>query len=396
MSDELPLVLREVGEFAIGEPLTNAQVDYNFLTLRQGILDTSSYLNSNFYNKSQVDGKFSGYYTTTQVDSKFSGYYTTTQVDSKFSGYYTASQVDSKLAGLSTGGSGSSVNLSNYYTISQIDGKFTQYYTKSQVDSTLAGLSTGGGSVDLSNYYTKPQIDSKLLGLSTGGSVDLSNYYTTTQVDGKFSGYYTASQVDSKLAGLSTGGGSVDLSNYYTKSETDGKFVNSKTTTYTSGYSTSYVNSISDNVDSLRAIYQYQSYNDSAHITKSIVATGDVSAAGAGGSGGLYGSGGLFFGGNAIKAFGRFYGNGVAFPGAYNLFGGSAPLTITTFLGDWVYAVGILYGLSSNSTVVASCSGLYTVNCAIAGGNTIWVSFRDANGASVKLQDDQSCCIIVV
>ena len=194
---------------------------------------TTTQLNINFYNKTEVDsaiavvdGKaLTNFIGINAINTNLTNNYkNNTQLNND---YYTKTEIDSNnwidataLAPYAT----TATLTANYKNNTQLD---NDYYTKTQIDSnnwidatalapyvTTATLTTNyKNNTQLNNdYYTKTQIDSNnwidntaLAGYALTSTLT-SDYLTSTQIG---TNYYNKTEVDGLIAGVSGGGGDV-------------------------------------------------------------------------------------------------------------------------------------------------------------------------------------------
>jgi hypothetical protein len=123
---------------------------------------TNYYEQSNLYTKTEID------------DTLNTDYYDRTQIDTILSGYTTLSSLNS--------------NLTNYYTKSQIDTTLGDYATISYVGNVINATT---GRTDLAYYYRKTETDAKYLWKNTTGYT-ISTDYTA-------SGHYSALYIQDSI-----------------------------------------------------------------------------------------------------------------------------------------------------------------------------------------------------
>jgi hypothetical protein len=170
---------------ANGNTTTASSVLSTTIFTENSILDSSintttnllSYLNTNFYNKTTIDGSLNtNFYNKTAIDSSINGV---------LGNIYTQDAIDSSINGV----------LGNIYTKvaidSSINGVLGNIYTKTAIDSSINGV--------LGNIYTKTAIDSSINGV-------LGNIYTKTAIDlsinGVLGNIYTKTAIDLSINGV--------------------------------------------------------------------------------------------------------------------------------------------------------------------------------------------------
>ena len=233
---------------------------------------SKSYMQSEYYNKINVNAILAGYITKAAINSTLTGYVNNTTYDAnnktvtdkidainnKFNSYYNRTYIDTLASTFATKNmlNETSTNIidmfNNYYNKTEVDNKLIavindvntivgSHYTKTDLDNILTVYTTKTyveNKVALlapkSTVYTKTEIDSMLTNIINDFNTKLDNYYKKNEIDvkvndvyNKFNDYYLSTAIDTMLQDYVLKTDLItELSKYFTKTEVNNLFMN--------------------------------------------------------------------------------------------------------------------------------------------------------------------------